>query len=76
MLKCYRHNGKNEEAKEILGGISRSKSSPHYIRHDTDYNKPDGLSPSTRKLTGHNSGKTQSPILLRPPYSPTYTLPR
>ena len=26
----------------------------------TDYNKTDGLSPTTRKLTGHNSRKTQS----------------
>ena len=41
----------------------------------TDYNKTDGLSPTTRKLTGHNSRKTQSPLSLRPPYPPTYTLP-
>ena len=41
----------------------------------TDYNKTDGLSPTTRKLTGHNSRKTQSPLSLRPPYTPTYTLP-
>ena len=30
----------------------------------TDYNKTDGLSPTTKKLTGHNS-----------PYTPTYILP-
>ena len=41
----------------------------------TDYNKTDGLSPTTRKLTGHNSRKTQSPLSLRPPYPPTYTQP-
>ena len=41
----------------------------------TNYNKTDGLSPTTRKLTGHNSRKTQSPLSLRPPYPPTYTLP-
>ena len=37
----------------------------------TDNNKPDGLSPTKRKLTGHNSRKTQSPLSLRL----TYTLP-
>ena len=41
-----------------------------HIQHDL--NKTDGLSPTTIKLTGHNS---QSPLLLRPPYPPTYTLP-
>ena len=41
----------------------------------TDYNKTDGLSPTTINLTGHNSRKTQSPLSLRPPYPPTYTLP-
>ena len=41
----------------------------------TDYNKTDVLSPITRKLTGQNSRKTQSPLSLRPPYPPTYTLP-
>ena len=41
----------------------------------TDYNKTDGHSPTTRKLTGHNSQKTQSPISLRPPYRPINTLP-
>ena len=39
----------------------------------TDYNKTDVLSPTTRKLTGHNSRKTQSPLSLRPPYPPIYT---
>ena len=39
----------------------------------TDYNKTDGPSPTTRKLTGHNSRKTQSPLSLRPPYPPTHT---
>ena len=38
-----------------------------------DYNKTDGLSPTTRKLTGHNSRKTQCSLSLRPPYPPTYT---
>ena len=41
----------------------------------TDYNKTDGLLPSTRKQIGHNLQKTQSPLSLRPPYPPTYTLP-
>ena len=41
----------------------------------TDYNKTDGLLPTTRKMTGHNSRKTQCPFSLRPPYPPTYTLP-
>ena len=52
-------------------------SSPH-LTYDmtTYYNKTDGHSPTTRKLTGHNSRKTQqSPLSLRPPYPPTYTLP-
>ena len=40
----------------------------------TDYNKTDGLSPTTIKLTGHNSRKTHSPLSLRPPYLPIYTL--
>ena len=38
-----------------------------------DYNKTDGLSPTTSNMTGHNSRKTQSPFSLRPPYPPTYT---
>ena len=42
---------------------------------NTDYNKTDGHSLTTRKLTGHNSQKTQSLLLLRPPYTPIYTLP-
>ena len=41
----------------------------------TDYNKTDGPLPTTRKQTGHNLWNTQSPLLLRPPYPPTYTLP-
>ena len=41
----------------------------------TDYNKADGLSPTTRKLSGHNLRKAQSPFSLRPPYPPIYTLP-
>ena len=47
------------------------------LTHDmpTDYNKSDGGSPTTRKLTGHKLRKTQSPLSLRPPYPPTYTLP-
>ena len=44
------------------------------IRH-TDYNKTDRLSPTTRKLTGHNLRKIQSLLSLRPPYPPTDTLP-
>ena len=45
--------------------------------HDmtTDYNKTDGLSQTTINLTGHNSRKTQSPLSLKPPYPPAYTLP-
>ena len=54
---------------------------PHNTKHtnqsakhalSSDYNKADGLLPTTRKLTGHNSWKTQSPLSLRPPI---YTLP-
>ena len=41
----------------------------------TYYKKTDGYSPTTRKLTGHNSRKTQSPLSFRPPYPPIYTLP-
>ena len=41
----------------------------------TDYNKTNGLSLTTSKLTGHNSRKTQSLLSLRPPYPPTYALP-
>ena len=41
----------------------------------TDYSKTDGHSPTTRKLTGHHSRKTQSPLSLRPPYPQIYTLP-
>ena len=41
----------------------------------TDYNKTDGQSPTTRKLTGHNSRKTHGSLSLRPPYPPIYTLP-
>ena len=40
-----------------------------------DCNKTDEHSQITRKQTGHNSQKTQSPLSLRPPYPPTYTLP-
>ena len=38
----------------------------------TDYNKTDRHSPTTGKLTGHNSRKTQSRLSLRPPYPPIY----
>ena len=41
----------------------------------TDYNETDGPLPTTRKQTGHNLQKTQSPLSLRPQYPPTYTLP-
>ena len=41
----------------------------------TDYNKTDGPLPTTRKQTGHNLQKTQSPLSLRPPHPPTFTLP-
>ena len=41
----------------------------------TYYNKTNGRSPTTRKQTGHNLQKTQSPLSLRPQYPPTYTLP-
>ena len=40
----------------------------------TDYNKTDRHSPTTSKLTEHNSQKTHSLLSLRPPYPPTYTL--
>ena len=40
-----------------------------------NYNKTDGPLPTTKKQTGHNLQKTQSPLSLRPPYPPTYTLP-
>ena len=35
----------------------------------TDYNKTDRHSPTTRKLTEHNSQKTHSLLSLRPPYT-------
>ena len=38
----------------------------------TYYNKTDGVSLTTIKLAGHNSRKTQSPLLLRPSYPPAY----
>ena len=38
----------------------------------TDYNKTDGPLPTTRKQTGQNLQKIQSPLSLRPPYPPTY----
>ena len=41
----------------------------------TYYNKTDGPLPTTRMQTGHNLQKIQSPLSLRLPYSPTYTLP-
>ena len=41
----------------------------------TDYNKTDEHSQTTRKLTGHSLRKTQSPLSLKPPYPPIYTLP-
>ena len=44
------------------------------IRHDYRLQQ-NQLSPTTRMLTGHNSRKTQSPLSLRPPYPPIYTLP-
>ena len=37
----------------------------------TYYNKTNGFLQTTRKLTGHNSPTTQSPLSLRPPYPPT-----
>ena len=35
-----------------------------------DYIKTDGPLPTTRKQTGYNLQKTQSPLSLRPPYPP------
>ena len=35
----------------------------------TDYNKTDGHSPTTRKLTGHNLRKTQIPLSLTNQYT-------
>ena len=43
---------------------------------NTNYNKTNGLSLTTRKLTGHNSRKTHRSLSLRPPYPATYPLPR
>ena len=45
------------------------------LTYDMTTTKPDGPLPTTRKQTGHNLQKTQSPHSLRPPYLPTYTLP-
>ena len=42
------------------------------IRHD--YRLQQNRWTFPRKLTGHNSRMTQSPLSLRPPYPPTYTL--
>ena len=53
--------------------ITISTTTP--TRVSTYYNKTDGLSPTIKKLTGNNSRKTQSPLWLRPPYPPKYTLP-
>ena len=46
-----------------------------HIRDDFILRKNDSHSQTTRKPTGHNLQKTQSPLSLRPPYPPTYTLP-
>ena len=45
------------------------------IRHYYRIQQNNGHSPTTRKLTEHNLRKTQSPLLIRPPHPPTYTLP-
>ena len=45
------------------------------IRHDYRLQQTNGPLPTTRKQTGHNLPKTHSPLSLRPPYPPTYTLP-
>ena len=45
------------------------------IRHDYRLQQKDGHLPTTRKQTGHNLQKTQSPLSLRPLYPPTYPLP-
>ena len=45
------------------------------IRRDYRLQQSRRTSPTTRKLTGHSSQKTQSPLSLRPQYPPTYTLP-
>ena len=61
---------------EIMGRLKMDifiESPISNVRHD--YNKTDDLSPTTRKLTGHNSRKTHSPPSLRLPYPPIYTLP-
>ena len=61
----------------------RGQLNTHY--HQTTYPSPPQLTydkttnygplPTTRNQTGHNLQKTQSPLSLRPPYPPTYTLP-
>ena len=55
------------------GELSQRSDKP--CANCVDYNKTDGLSPTTRKLTRDKSRKTQSLLSLRPPYPPTYTLP-
>ena len=42
---------------------------------NTDCNKTDEHSQTTRKPTGHNIPKTQEFAFPRPQYPPTYTLP-
>ena len=44
------------------------------IRHDYRLQQSRRTFTNYKKLTGHNSRKTQRPLSLRPPYPPTYTL--
>ena len=57
-----------------LNDVNEYNPSSPQLTYDmtTNYNKTDRLSPTTRKPTGHNSRKTQSLLLLRPPYASTY----
>ena len=49
-------------------------SSPHSTYNmTTDYNKTDGHSPTTKKLTGHNSRKTQSLLFRSDHHTHQYT---
>ena len=45
------------------------------LRHDYILQQNRRTFTNYKKQTGHNLQKTQSPLSLRPPYPPTYTLP-
>ena len=80
IINRYHHGVYHTVQPDIVDNSTRTIIRPRYpssLQYDMtkDYNKTDGLSPTTRKMTGHNSRKTQSPLSLRPPYPPTNTLP-